>query len=42
MHNLDYDLDAEISVIINMLDGLKLSEPINSLALMMNGKVVQN
>ena len=42
MHKLDYGLDGEISVMINLLGGLKLSESINSLLLMMIGKVIQN
>ena len=41
MHNLDYDLDGEILVVIIMPDVVKLSEPINCLVLMMIGKVVR-
>ena len=29
MLNLDFDLDSKISVMVNMPDGVKLSEPIN-------------
>ena len=38
---LDYDLGSEILVIINIPDGVKLSEPIKSQVLMMIGKEVQ-
>ena len=42
MHNLDYDFDHEISVMIHISDGVKFSDPVNSQVFIMFSKLVQN